>query len=75
MLAAQRAAGPAGVVLFCATWFLVASGLEAVIALAVARSGHLVGPRGQAWFTAASAVAFLCLAVTLLARDVLPRLG
>jgi threonine/homoserine/homoserine lactone efflux protein len=75
MLAAQQAAGPAGVALFCATWFLVASGLEAVIALAVARSGHLVGPRGQAWFTAASAVAFLCFAVTLLARDVLPRLG
>jgi threonine/homoserine/homoserine lactone efflux protein len=75
MLAAQQAAGPAGVVLFCATWFLVASGLEAVIALAVARSGRLVGPRGQAWFTAASAVAFLCFAVTLVARDVLPRLG
>jgi threonine/homoserine/homoserine lactone efflux protein len=75
MLAAQRAGGPAGVVLFCATWFLVASGLEAVIALAVARSGRLVGPRGQAGFTAASAVAFACFAVTLLARDVLPRLG
>jgi threonine/homoserine/homoserine lactone efflux protein len=75
MLAAQRAGGPAGVVLFCATWFLVASGLEAVIALGVARSGRLVGRRGLAWFTAASAVAFLCLAVTLVARDVLPRLG
>jgi threonine/homoserine/homoserine lactone efflux protein len=75
MLAAQQAGGPAGVVLFCATWFLAASGLEAVIALAVARSGRLVGPRGQAWFTAASAVAFVCFAVTLVARDVLPRLG
>ena len=75
MLAAQQAGGPAGVALFCATWFLVASGLEAVIALAVARSGRLVGPRGQAWFTAASAVAFVCFAVTLVARDVLPRLG
>jgi hypothetical protein len=41
----------------------------------VARSGRLVGARGQAWMTAASAVAFLCLAVTLVARDVLPRLG
>jgi threonine/homoserine/homoserine lactone efflux protein len=75
MLAAQQAGGPAGLVLFCASWFLVASGLEAVIALAVARSGRLVGPRGQAWFTAASAAAFVCFAVTLLARDVLPRLG
>ena len=75
MLAAAEAAGPAGLVAFTATWFLVASGLEAVIALAVARSGRLVGSRGQAWFTAVSAVAFLCLAATLLARDVLPRLS
>jgi threonine/homoserine/homoserine lactone efflux protein len=75
MLAAQRSAGPAGLVLFTATWFLVASGLEAVIALAVARSGRRVGARGQAWFTAVSAVAFLGLAVTLLARGVLPALG
>jgi threonine/homoserine/homoserine lactone efflux protein len=75
MLAARRAGGMAGLALFTATWFLVASGLEAVIALAVARSHRLVGSRGQAWLTAASAVAFLCLAVTLVARDVLPRLG
>jgi threonine/homoserine/homoserine lactone efflux protein len=75
LLAAQRAAGAAGVVVFTVTWFVVASGLETVIALAVARSGRRVGARGQAWFTAASAVAFLGLAVTLLARDVLPRLG
>jgi threonine/homoserine/homoserine lactone efflux protein len=75
MLAAEQAAGPPGLVLFCATWFLVASGLEAVIALAVARSRRLVGARGQACFTAVSAVAFLGLAVTLVARDVLPALG
>jgi len=75
MLAARKAGGPAGVVLFTATWFLVASGLEAVIALAVARSRRLVGPRGQACFTAVSAVAFLGLALTLVARDVLPSLG
>jgi threonine/homoserine/homoserine lactone efflux protein len=75
MLAAERAGGPAGVALFTATWFLVASGLEAVIALAVARSGRLIGARGQAWFTAASALAFVCLAATLVARDVLPRLA
>lgn len=75
MLAAQEAGGAAGVVLFTATWFLVASGLEAVIAFAVARSGRMVGARGQAWLTAASAVAFLCFAATLVARDVLPSLG
>ena len=75
MLAAQEAGGAAGIVLFTATWFLVASGLEAVIAFAVARSGRVVGARGQAWLTAASAVAFLCFAATLVARDVLPSLG
>ena len=75
MLAARRAAGPAGLVAFTVIWFVVASGLESVIALAVARSHRLVGGRGQAWFTAVSALAFLCLAVTLVARDVLPRLG
>jgi threonine/homoserine/homoserine lactone efflux protein len=75
MLAAQSAGGTAGLVLFTAVWFLVASGLEAVIALAVARSGRRVGPRGQAWLTGISAVAFLGLAMTLVARDVLPRLG
>jgi threonine/homoserine/homoserine lactone efflux protein len=75
MLAARRAAGPAGLVAFTVIWFLVASGLESVIALAVARSHRLVGARGQAWFTASSALAFLCLAATLVARDVLPRLG
>ena len=75
LLAAQRAGGAAGMALFCATWFLVASGLEAVIAFTVARSGRVVGARGQAWLTAASAVAFLCFAATLVARDVLPSLG
>jgi threonine/homoserine/homoserine lactone efflux protein len=75
MLAAQRAAGAAGLAVFTVTWFLVASGLESVIALAVARSRRLVGARGQAWFTAASAAAFCGLAVTLVARDVLPALG
>jgi threonine/homoserine/homoserine lactone efflux protein len=75
MLAAQRAGGAAGLLLFTATWFLVASGLEAVIALVVARSRRLVGPRGQAGFTAVSAVAFCGLALTLVARDVLPALA
>jgi len=36
MLAAQRAGGAAGLVAFTVVWFLVASGLEAVIALVVA---------------------------------------
>jgi threonine/homoserine/homoserine lactone efflux protein len=75
MLAAQRAAGAAGLAVFTVTWFLVASGLESVIALAVARSRRLVGAGGQAWFTAASAAAFCGLAATLVARDVLPALG
>jgi threonine/homoserine/homoserine lactone efflux protein len=75
ILAAQRAGGTAGLVAFTVVWFLVASGLEAVIALVVARSGRRVGPRGQAWLTGVSALAFLCLAATLVARDVLPRLG
>ena len=75
MLAAQRAGGTAGLVLFTAIWFLVASGLESVIARAVARSGRRVGPRGQAWLTGISAVAFVFLAATLVAGDVLPRLG
>jgi threonine/homoserine/homoserine lactone efflux protein len=75
MLAANQAAGVAGLAAFTATWFLVASGLEALIALAVARSRRLVGPRGQACFTAASALAFVALAATLVTRDVLPRLG
>jgi threonine/homoserine/homoserine lactone efflux protein len=48
---------------------------SAVIALAVARSRRLVGARGQAWFTAVSAAAFLGLALTLVARDVLPALA
>jgi threonine/homoserine/homoserine lactone efflux protein len=75
MLAAQRAGGTAGLAAFPVDWFLDASGLAAVFALVVARSGRRVGPRGQAWLTGVSAVAFLCLAVTLVARDVLPRLG
>jgi threonine/homoserine/homoserine lactone efflux protein len=75
MLAARRAGGPAGLVAFTCVWFLVACGLESVIALAVARSQRLVGARGQAGLTAVSALAFLGLAATLLARDVLPGLG
>jgi hypothetical protein len=58
-------------VVFTVTWFCAASGLEAVIALAVARSGHLVGRRGQGVFTGLSALLFAALAGVMLARDVI----
>jgi threonine/homoserine/homoserine lactone efflux protein len=71
MLRAQHAAGRPGLVAFTVTWFCVASGLEAVIALVVARSGRLVGRRGQGAFTGLSAVLFAALAGLMLARDVI----
>jgi threonine/homoserine/homoserine lactone efflux protein len=70
MVRAQEAGGWVGLVLFTVIWFVVASGLEAVIAFVVARSGHRIGHRGQAVFTAVSAVLFLGLAGLLLAKDV-----
>jgi len=70
MVRAQEADGWMGLVLFTVTWFVVASGLEAVIAFVVARSGRRVGHRGQAVFTGISAVLFLGLAGLLLAKDV-----
>jgi hypothetical protein len=73
MVHAQHAGGWAGLVLFTATWFVVASGLEAVIALGIAGSGRRIGSRGQAGFTAVSAALFLVLAGSLLAQDVLPH--
>ncbi len=66
-------AGAGGVVVFTATWFAVASGLETLVAVAVARSGRLVGSRGQAAFTAVSALMFLALALNLVVTDVLPH--
>jgi hypothetical protein len=48
----------------------VASGLEAVIALAVARSGRRVGRRGQGAFTGLSALLFAALAAMMLTRAV-----
>jgi threonine/homoserine/homoserine lactone efflux protein len=71
MLRAQHVAGRAGLAVFTVTWFCVASGLEAVLALAVARSGHLVGRRGQGVFTALSALLFATLAGMMLIRDVI----
>ncbi|MGW1196708.1 LysE family translocator [Streptomyces sp. NPDC002536] len=70
MLQAQHLGGWHGLALFTATWFLVASGLEAVFALAVARSGRRLGARGQSLVTALSAVLFVALAATFVARDV-----
>ncbi len=70
MVRAREAGGWFGLVLFTVTWFVVASGLEAAIAFAVARSGRRVGHRGQAVFTAISAALFLGLAGLLLARTI-----
>lgn len=75
MLRAQEVGGWLGVALFTVTWFVVASGLEAVIAFAVAGSGRKVGARGQAVMTAVSAVIFIGLAAVLVVRDVAPVVG
>ena len=71
MMRAQRLGGRTGMVVFTLTWFVVASGLEAVIALAVARSGRRVGRRGQGAFTGLSALLFAVLAGMMLVRDVI----
>ena len=70
MTQARHLAGWTGLAVFTVTWFLVASGLETLLALAVAHSGRRLGPRGHSLATALSAVLFIVLAVTLLARDV-----
>lgn len=62
MLRAYEKAGWAGLALFTVTWFVVASGLEAVIALLVVRSRRLVGQRGMALFNGFAATMFLVLA-------------
>jgi threonine/homoserine/homoserine lactone efflux protein len=71
MLRAQHAGGRTGLAAFTATWFGVACGVEAVIAYAVARTGHLVGRKGQGAFTGVSAVLFAALAALMLVRDVI----
>ncbi|MGE5135553.1 MAG: LysE family translocator [Gemmatimonadota bacterium] len=75
MLHAERAGGASGLVLFLVIWFVTAAGLEAALALAVARSRHRVGARGLAVLNASAAAFFLVLAVLLVARDVAPRLA
>ena len=62
MLRSYHEAGAPGLIVFTITWFVVASGLEAVIAWAVVRSGRLVGTRVQALFNGFAAVMFLVLA-------------
>ena len=74
MLRAQHLGGGGGLVLFTVTWFVVASGIEAVVTLVVARSGKRLGGKGQAVLTGGSAVLFLALATVLLVRDVVPDL-
>ncbi len=69
MLHAERTGGPAGLALFLATWFAAAAGIEAVLAVVVARSRHLVGPRGLAVLNAGAAVFFLLVAVALILRN------
>jgi threonine/homoserine/homoserine lactone efflux protein len=71
MLRARHLAGRPGPAVFTVTWFVVASGLEAVIAFAVARSGRGVGHRGQGAFTGLSALLFAALAGLMLVRDVI----
>jgi threonine/homoserine/homoserine lactone efflux protein len=68
MMRAQHVAGRVGLGVFTVTWFAVASGLEAVIALVVAYSGRRVGHRGQGAFTGLSAALFAALAALMLAR-------
>jgi threonine/homoserine/homoserine lactone efflux protein len=75
MMQARHLGGWPGLVLFTASWFLVASGLEAVFAFIVARSGRGIGARGQSVVTALSAVLFVVLAGTLLARDVISHIA
>ncbi len=69
MLRTYEVGGAMGLLLFTLIWFIVASGLEAVIALAIARSRSAVGPRGQAVFTSLSGVMFFALAGTLLVQS------
>lgn len=74
MLHAQQAAGTGGLVLFLGVWFVTALGIEAVLAFAVAKSRHRIGPRGLAVLNAGAAAFFLALGVLLVQHDVLPRL-
>lgn len=71
MLQAKHAAGSTGLVVFTVTWFVVASGLEAVFALGLARTGRRIGARGQSLVTALSACFFAALAITFTTHAIL----
>lgn len=71
MLHSFKVGGWMGLALFTLVWFVVASGLEALLALVVARSQRMIGARGQAFFTSCSAVMFLALAGSLIYLNVL----
>lgn len=71
MLRSYHIGGIAGLLLFTIVWFVVASGLEAVLALAIARSRSVIGARGQAMFTSLSALMFFVLAGVLVVQNVL----
>lgn len=70
MLQAKRAAGSAGVVAFTVTWFVVASGLEAVFAFGLARTGRDIGVPGQSMVTALSACFFAALAIIFITHAI-----
>lgn len=69
MLFAFNSSGWPGLLLFTLVWFVVASGLEALIALAVARSRRIIGSRGQALFTGFSSLMFFLIAGSLLVTN------
>jgi threonine/homoserine/homoserine lactone efflux protein len=71
MIRAQHLAGRTGLAVFTVTWFTVASGVEAIVALAVSRAGHNFSHRGQGAFTALSAILFAALAGMMLVRNVI----
>lgn len=62
MLYAYHVAGWPGLVLFNVVWFGAASGLEAVMAMVVARSRRMIGVQVLALLSAVSALLFLALA-------------
>jgi threonine/homoserine/homoserine lactone efflux protein len=73
MTKAMQVGGKPGLVLFTCTWFGVASGLEAVVAFTVARTGRHLGARAQSVLALLSGAFFLTLAIVLFTRDVIER--
>lgn len=71
MLRVHDLGGNWGLVMFTVVWFVVASGLEAVMAYMISRSRHVIGLRGQAVFTGFSSLMFFALAITLVTQSVL----